>query len=276
MEINDDETPFSLTYMTYDPKTYDSYLETKIQKAMEQIGVPFATQKIPLELFVSPSKNYRHRCRFGIERNTDGDIWYSMWEHGEPNIRINSFPLASTHINSSMQVLLQYLKNDPVLGDNIRAANFLSTSAGDLSISLIYAGPLPQAWHDRGALLHQHLLHHEALLSQHTRVVGIIGRSKGLKVVVGREEVMESFQLRSGPLLRYEQLPDAFSNPNPEVNRKSLDWLCDVISGIPSLARSTSPPCPCLELLELYCGNGNHTVALAGGVCVMHNLSLHA
>ena len=65
----------------------------------------------------------------------------------------------------------------------------------------------------------------------------------------------------------------SFSNPNGGINQKTLDWLCRCTS---SQATSSSgaergdegaPEGPGTQghaLLELYCGCGNHTVALAG------------
>ncbi|CAE7764042.1 trmA, partial [Symbiodinium microadriaticum] len=263
---------------------------------------------------MSPSKNYRHRCRFGID-GTEDELWYSMWEHGEPSIRINTFPLASIFINAAMPALLQYIKNDPILRNHIKAANFLSTSAGDLCITLIYDDPLHDMWRENGTEVLAHLRQHDNMRTHNCNLVAVIGRSKGVKCVIGKEEVIERFVLDSGQVLVYSQVPDGFSNPNPEVNKKSLNWLCDVISHIPALAKlpngcslpvatsftsslkdadpehgaelksfagdsstgegnfggseiestrdCTAHDSDNCDLLELYCGNGNHTIALA-------------
>lgn len=48
----------------------------------------------------------------------------------------------------------------------------------------------------------------------------------------------------------------SFSNPNGVVNKLVLDWLSSVVAQAGfSSAHS--------NLLEIYCGSGNHTVALA-------------
>lgn len=272
LTISDNDTPFSLTYMSYNPSAYDSILDDKVQTALCVLGeetIPMG--HIPYELHQSSAKNYRHRCRFAIDKVAD-ELWYTMWEHGAPNVRMDSFPLASIFINAIMPFLLDCIRSDDALNAGIRAVNFLSTSAGDVSITLIYEGHFSSSWRATA----ESLFH--TLTARGSHITGIIGRSKGVKVVVGKEEVTEIFRLTSGRELRYVQVPDGFSNPNPEVNVKSLNWLCDVVSNIPALARNnieSSSLTSCgdsadqmesRDLLELYCGNGNHTVALAGRV----------
>lgn len=56
--------------------------------------------------------------------------------------------------------------------------------------------------------------------------------------------------------MKLKQIIDGFSSPNPLVNAKALDWMCLKI-------KEYLPNSSELDLLELYCGNGNHTVALA-------------
>jgi len=61
-------------------------------------------------------------------------------------------------------------------------------------------------------------------------------------------------------VVRYKQVEDGFSNPNGPVNKSSLDWLCASMQAIVASRQAEQAG---LDLLELYCGNGNHTVALA-------------
>jgi tRNA/tmRNA/rRNA uracil-C5-methylase (TrmA/RlmC/RlmD family) len=53
----------------------------------------------------------------------------------------------------------------------------------------------------------------------------------------------------------YVLVEGQFSNPNPYVAARSLEWLCDMISRYKS--------CPGGTLLELYAGMAHHTCALA-------------
>lgn len=130
--------------------------------------------------------------------------------------------------------------------------------------------------------------------------LGIIGRSHGVCTIIKTNSVKEVLHLSDGRELTYVQVEGAFSNPNARVNEKALDWICSAIrdstsrcphntatanssaspssssgsSGSTSADRSSSSTndshsvgtyCgPSSDLLELYCGNGNHTVAIAG------------
>ncbi|MDB5888626.1 MAG: tRNA ((54)-C5)-methyltransferase TrmA, partial [Rhodocyclales bacterium] len=58
----------------------------------------------------------------------------------------------------------------------------------------------------------------------------------------------------NGKRLRYQQIEGSFSQPNAGVNRQMLEWA---ISQAQQDAQAAG------DLLELYCGNGNFTVALA-------------
>ena len=88
-------------------------------------------------------------------------------------------------------------------------------------------------------------------------------------------------RLSDGRTLVYKQAEGAFSNPNAFMAESTLEWLCEcsrtvvrerlggddetIDGGIESeKTTSTSTAAANLpSLLELYCGNGNHTVALS-------------
>ena len=78
----------------------------------------------------------------------------------------------------------------------------------------------------------------------------VIGRSRGQKVVLGRDWLLEEFEL-NGRQLRYQQIEGSFTQPNGRVNRQMLGWACAQATTLGG------------DLLELYCGNGNFTIALA-------------
>lgn len=81
----------------------------------------------------------------------------------------------------------------------------------------------------------------------------------GDELVAGRDHVTETYALPDGRELVYEQAEGFFSNPSHGACVFTVAWLCDAI-------RKWVPPTGSGgrgSLLELYCGNGNHTVALA-------------
>lgn len=243
-----------LSYLTYDPENYEQQLEAKISSALSILGL--MDKEVPLTVCRSPRTNYRHRCRFGI--GDDGNqMWYTMWECGAPTVRLLSYPLGSIFINSAMVPLLQIVTLKPPLRTELRAVHFLSTTKGDLLITMIYEKALNDEWCVEATILFRELA--EQIFTC-CRLVGIRGRSKGVKYVIGDENVFEQFQLQSGQIISYVQIPDGFSNPNPEVNVQALNWICRVVEAISTRHRSKGTS---LDFLELYCGNGNHTVALS-------------
>jgi tRNA (uracil-5-)-methyltransferase len=249
-----------LSYLNYNPEDYEQQLETKISNAINLLGL--ATTDIPLTVCRSPRNQYRHRCRFGI--GDDGAaMWYTMWEHGAPTIRLLSYPLGSVYINLAMEPLLRLIEARPILRKDLRATHFLSTTRGDLSITLIYEKHLEQDWCVEATALFDELA--QLLIPSGCNLVGIRGRSKGVKFVVGKESVVETFHLANGSDVTYLQIPDGFSNPNPEVNVQALNWICEIIGGLSNRITGGKGGPHDVDFLELYCGNGNHTVALSGG-----------
>jgi hypothetical protein len=126
-----------------------------------------------------------------------------------------------------MPSVLDWLTKEPVLRAGIRATKFLSTLDGKLLVTLIYKSrglgtvgwkpvegeqptPADDAW-SRYAKAMQ-----TALSAQPgTTCVGVIGRSKNVRVVVGDSYVVETgIVLRDGRKLIYKQPEQAFSNPN--------------------------------------------------------------
>ena len=68
--------------------------------------------------------------------------------------------------------------------------------------------------------------------------------------MVTNDYVTEAFEL-DGRTLRYQQVEGSFTQPNGQVNRKMLGWANTISRQLEG------------DLLELYCGNGNFSIALA-------------
>ena len=180
-------------------------------------------------------------------------LQYALFDSGAPSVAVRDFPIASSAINELMPRLLAELNARAPLAAGIAAVHFLSTQAGDMLVSLIYAEPLHARWRD------------EALKMQRAlKLAAVVGRAKGTCVKLPRDWVVESYALADGRRLRYQQLEGAFSNPSAAMAEHTLSWLCAAAADIVAAAAGSGvgarePP----SLLELYCGNGNHTVALA-------------
>ena len=221
---------------TPDPASYDAQLAAKLQ----QFATDFAPFGLPAPaVFRSAPLHFRQRAEFRIWHQGD-DIAYAMFDPAEPKrpVLMETFPVASEAICKLMPRLRAALQADAELKRKLFQVNFLSTQAGEMLVTLLYHRKLESAWEAAAAALA------EALGIQ------IIGRSLKQKIVLARDWVDEQLQVGERRL-RYQQIEGAFSQPNAGVCQQMLGWACEQAAGLGG------------DLLELYCGNGNFTVALA-------------
>jgi tRNA (uracil-5-)-methyltransferase len=80
--------------------------------------------------------------------------------------------------------------------------------------------------------------------------VDFIGRARKQKFVVERDFVVERLMVHQEEYV-YKQVENSFTQPNGKVAEKMLEWAVEC-----------SKECDG-DLLELYCGNGNFSLALA-------------
>ena len=196
----------------------------------------------PLAVFDSPPQHYRMRAEFRLWHDGD-DCCYAMFMPGQkPSaaslIRLHDFPAAHENINALMPVLLAALKTQAVLIQRLYQVEFLTTLSGQTLVTLIYHKKLDDAW--------------AAAAKNMATALGIdvVGRSRGQKVVVGRDYVVETLSV-DGRQYRYQQIEASFTQPNAQVCEKMLAWAGEVAAPLGG------------DLLELYCGNGNFSLALA-------------
>lgn len=137
-----------------------------------------------------------------------------------------------------MPALLVQLNNDRTLREKLFQIEFLTSSLGEVLITLIYKQPLDAEWRDAAEQLSDQLNVH------------ILGRSRKQKVVITQDYVHEEFAINNRTY-RYKQTEGSFTQPNASVCQAMLQWASDqTTSGIG-------------DLLELYCGNGNFTLPLS-------------
>ncbi len=220
----------------FDPSTYDAQLAEKAARLVELLA-PFDAPAP--EVFDSPREHYRLRTEFRLWRE-DGQRHYAMFERGDKHkaILIDDFPIASCRINELMPQLKAAWQASEALSFKLFQVEFLTTLAGDALITLAYHRPLDEAWQAEAERLAASL------------GVSVVGRSKGKRIVIGRDYVEEQL-IVAGRTFRYRQPEGAFTQPNGEVCQKMLNWAFDVLGERDD------------DLLELYCGNGNFTLPLA-------------
>jgi len=221
------------------PDNYDAQLSQKQQEMAALFGdfdMPTA------DLFPSASLNYRQRAEFRVWH--DGvDLYYIMFDsQTKQKFRVDDFPVASTLINKAMKALLSAIKNHRELRYKLFQVDFLSTLSGELLISMLYHKPLEDNWQVEA----------EKLKAQLSTIapVDIIGRAKKQKIIVDKDYVMESLQVGNKTFV-YQQVENSFTQPNAGVNEQMLLWAQQA-------TKDSSG-----DLIELYCGNGNFSIALA-------------
>ncbi len=191
------------------------------------------------EVFDSPREHYRLRTEFRLWRE-EGQRHYAMFEQGDKHkaILIDDFPIASRRINELMPQLKAAWQASEVMSFKLFQVEFLTTLSGDALITLAYHRPLDDAWQQEAEKLAEAL------------GASIVGRSKGKRIVIGRDYVEEALVV-AGRTFRYRQPEGAFTQPNGEVCQKMLNWAFEALGERDD------------DLLELYCGNGNFTLPLA-------------
>lgn len=220
----------------FDPSSYTTQLDAKVARLRELLA-PFGAPQPAV--FDSPREHYRLRAEFRLWRE-DGQRHYAMFAPGEKHkaILIDDFPIASQRINELMPRLKAAWQASEELGNRLFQVEFLTTLAGDAMVTLCYHRPLDEAWEVAARQLAEDL------------GVSVIGRSKGKRLVIGRDYAVEKLDV-AGRVFSYRQPEGAFTQPNGAVNQKMLSWAFEAIGERED------------DLLELYCGNGNFTLPLA-------------
>ena len=221
------------------PEEYQAQLEQKIQ----QLCQSFSVFELPgIDIFPSPPLHFRHRAEFAIwhQGNT---CHYAVFPQGKKNPPqfITDFPIASERINALMLALLPRINTNPHLKEKLFQVNFHSTTTGDALISLIYHKNLNEDWYRAARELDQQLS------------ASVVGRSRKQKLVVGADYVTEEFTI-SNKTVSYCQPENFFTQSNASICQHMLTWVTD------QLQTQTNQQS---DLLELYCGNGNFTLAMA-------------
>lgn len=267
-----DDIPFDLGYITYDTNRYNEFLAIKINNLQHILQThhifPSIEESIPIEINTSPIKFFRMRCRFSIRLSLiNSSMEYLMWEEQSsmPKYIVTTFPIASTHINIIMPLLKTHIESCEILRNSLNSVNFLSSLTGNVIITLIYENrQLDEIWDNSAKQVRLDL---QQKCSEEITSIQFIGRgSHHSKRIIDVDYIHETFVLHDERVLQYIQVIDGFSNPNAIVNMKSLNYICSIVQNIPGLtntADNTHNSVGSYDLLEMYCGMGNHTIALS-------------
>lgn len=222
------------------PNQYQAQLEEKVSRLTDM----FQAYQVPeLEVFESPQQHYRMRAEFRIWHEGD-DMYYIMFnQETREKYRVDQFPAASRLINDLMPLLIDAMKDNDTLRRKLFQVDFLSTLSGEVLVSLLYHRQLDEEWKVAADKLKQRL-------NDEGFNLNLIGRARKMKVVMDRDYVVEKLHVNGQPYI-YQQVENSFTQPNGKVAEKMLEWAVDCTQDSQG------------DLLELYCGNGNFSLALA-------------
>jgi tRNA (uracil-5-)-methyltransferase len=222
-----------------DPDNYESQLDAK----KDHLTQLFSTFELPkLECFASEKIHYRMRSQFRVWHEDEELYFYMTDQDTKARIRVDQFSPASTLINKLMPRLVNEFKASPILRYKLFQANFVSSLSGEVMVSLLYHKPLDEEWLTAVKALKERL--------SNDFVINFIGRARKEKWIVDRDYVIEKLKV-DGKELTYQQVENSFTQPNANVAIDMLEWAIDC-------TRNSHG-----DLLELYCGNGNFSLALA-------------
>ena len=215
-----------------------------LQKKQEKLTALLSPFNAPaIQVFDSPTSHYRMRAEFRVWHD-QGDLYHIMFDQAtKQRYRVDEFPIANELINRMMKTLLPLLKQQEILTKKLFQIDYLSTLSNKIIVSLLYHKTLSEEWESAAKNL-------KDLLIEQGFDVQLIGRASKQKICLDQDYVDEILPV-AGRNYVYRQVENSFTQPNAVVNSKMLAWAIDCTKGSQG------------DLLELYCGNGNFSIALA-------------
>jgi len=216
---------------------YEQQLKEKKQN-VSRLLKPFFNKT--LEVFDSPSAHYRARAEFRIWHEGDR-CDYAMGNISKDGaINIEECPKVIYPIEKRMWKLLDKINaSTTVLKNRLFAVEFLATTTDECLITLLYHRKLNDMWSEEAKRLESELN------------CKVMGRSRKQKVILSDEFVTERLEI-DGKTFTYVQYESGFTQPNPTVNVKMIEWA---ISQAKTVGKG--------DFLEAYCGLGNFTLPLS-------------
>lgn len=228
-----------MDFSSLNPTGYKQQLEEKRQR-LTALFSEYSSQEI--EVFESLPSHYRMRAEFRVWHEGE-DLYFYMFDKVlDKKVRTDQYMPASVLINEMMLSLMEQLRPNATLRHKLFQVDFLSTLSGEILVSLLYHKKLDDVWKEEATKLKEEL----SLKYK----MNLIGRARKQKIDLEKDYVIEKLELTSGSLF-YKQIENSFTQPNANVAIKMLEWAIDV-------TRNSKG-----DLLELYCGNGNFSIALA-------------
>lgn len=216
-------------------KPYEVLLKEK-EEFITNLLQPF--YKKDIDLFKSPKSHHRARAEFKIWHIQE-ECYYAMTNSTKDGVEIiNECPKVVDAISSVQYALLGAINKSDTLKEKLFAIEFLGSKSKELLVTLIYHKKLDENWIWMAKEL------------ESAFAIKIIGRSRKQKIALSQEYIIESLNIKD-KTYHYKYYEGGFTQPNPYVNEKMIEWAMDRVSKDSG------------DLLELYCGLGNFTLPLS-------------
>lgn len=210
---------------------YDAQLNEKKELNEERFKSYYNGE---VSVYKSMESHYRSRSEFKIWHIGE-EIHYAMNHIDKKGIvLVDECPQVNTHISLLMPKLLEAIRNNN-LGFKLFGADFLSSSSGEVVVSLLYHRKLDESWQKIATKIANEL------------GIYIIGRSRKQKVIIGQDFVTETLNV-DNQTYKFHHIENSFTQPNSRVNEQMISWALKNLSNIKG------------DMLELYCGAGNFTI----------------
>jgi len=190
-----------------------------------------------IEVFESPESNFRDRVEFRVYKEGDDGLYFALTNREKRFFEVEECEILSRPLNELVKTLPSALNSDKRLREKLFSAELLGNGKSECVLNLVYHRKLDDEWQKAAQELSEKY------------GVYVTGRSKGAIRTVGQDYVTRSFDV-AGEKLTYIIKQNCFSQPNGAVNEKMLNWAVKNASGEG-------------DLIELYCGSGNFTMAFA-------------
>lgn len=209
---------------------YEQKLDEKVKSALEILPL-----KLEPTVIKSPEIFYRNRAEFRIYKKDD-DIFYALNSVDKKVFAIDACPKVDKNIYELMPKLLDELKKSEMLTHKLFSVEFLSSNK-DMLVTLLYHKKIDESWLQEAHRCLSHLN------------IKLIGRSRKVKLQTSEDFVDLTLNVKDKNY-HYRVYENAFSQPNTKVNEQMISWVLDSLDGGE-------------DLLELYCGHGNFTIAFS-------------
>jgi tRNA (uracil-5-)-methyltransferase len=218
--------------------------EAQLAEKVVRLQTMMAPHNAPVpEVFRSPVSHYRMRAEFRMWHDGD-DLYHIIFDQQtKQRIRVDTFPAASELINALMKAVLDGVKAEKTLRHKLFQIDYLTTMSNQAIVSLLYHKKLDEEWQEAATKLR------DALRAANLNVQ-LIGRATKTKIELDRDYIDERLPV-GGREMIYRQVENSFTQPNAAMNIQMLEWALNATEGSKG------------DLLELYCGNGNFSLALA-------------